>query len=102
MNSETSLFSHPRWFILSLAILLIVGSVLRIYPSAKFQGMGFDENLYRKNVERMKVVGLLGYPDIIDVHLEEQRATQMTLLPPTRFLYICSGYLWSTVFHVES
>ena len=81
-------------WLLSLAIAA-VGIFLRIVPWAGFQGVGFDERLYRDYVVRLDAVGITYYPEICQHFLNDQRPAQsITKLPPTRFLYIYSAWLW--------
>lgn len=87
----------------AMVLLFAFGTFLRVYPSAGFKGMGFDENLYQRNVQKLQHSGLLYYPEIVQAHIEEQsRADTPAKLPPTRFLYIFCGYAWSSIFHVDA
>ena len=85
-------------FALALAGLLAGGIFLRVYPSAAFDGVGFDEHLYRIYVGQLGLVGLLGYPDITEAYIEKQASLPSAILPPTRFLYIYCAHLWRGVF----
>jgi hypothetical protein len=77
------------------AVVLAVGLFLRIWPWAGFTGTGFDEALYRDNVIRLDKVGVLGYPAICQLYLEDQRKPDViTKLPPTRFFYIYASWMW--------
>lgn len=88
--------TRSTWII---ALLIIVAAViLRVYPSAGFTGVGFDEALYRDYVIKLDKVGLIGYPEICQLFLEDQRNPEViTKLPPTRFLYIFSAWNWKRV-----
>src|SRR5258708_6990552 len=55
------------------AVILAAGLFLRIWPWAGFTGTGFDEALYRDNVIRLDKVGIMGYPAICQLFLEDQR-----------------------------
>jgi len=83
-------------FLWSITLFILVAGILfRICPSAGFTGAGFDEVLYRDNVIKLEKVGILNYPAICQVYLEDQRDPKsITKLPPTRFLYIYTSYLW--------
>jgi hypothetical protein len=81
-------------WLLSL-IIVIVGIGLRVYPSAGFTGTGFDEALYRDNVLKLDKAGIFNYPAICQLYVEDQRKPEsITKLPPTRFLYIYTSWLW--------
>ena len=58
-------------------LILAVGVALRIWPCAGFVGTGFDEALYRDNVIRLDKVGLVGYPAICQLYLEDQRKPEV-------------------------
>lgn len=81
------------------ALILAVGLALRIVPWAGFNGIGFDEALYRDNVIKLDKVGLFNYPAICQFYIEDQRKPDaVTKLPPTRFLYIYASWAWK---HLE-
>jgi hypothetical protein len=83
----------------TVALLLIVlGSTLRIVPSAGFQGVGFDESIYRRYLLQLDRVGLTEYPAICEFHIADQaKQESIAKLPPTRFLYICSAWIWKRI-----
>ena len=79
-----------------VALLIVIAAVIvRVYPSAGFTGVGFDEALYRDYVIKLDKVGLIGFPEICQVYLEDQRKPEtMTKLPPTRVFYIFTSWCW--------
>ena len=82
-----------------LALLLFaLGAFLRIYPTAAFTGVGFDEHLYQRYVVLLNAKGLGAYPAICEYFIEEQTKPGICELPPTRFLYIFCGSVWSQLF----
>jgi 4-amino-4-deoxy-L-arabinose transferase-like glycosyltransferase len=72
----------------------VVGVTLRIYPSSKFNGVGYDEGLYRNYVVELIHTGVTNYPDLAENHVKRQAQLASAVLPPTRFLYIFCAYLW--------
>src|SRR3954463_11924944 len=82
-----------------LAFLLVagLGIFLRVYPSAGFTGLGFDEGLYRGYVTDLINHGITSYPDFAENYVERQQKLATVILPPTRFLYIFSAYLWHEI-----
>jgi hypothetical protein len=85
--------SSALWW-LSLFILAL-GILVRVWPSAGFTGTGFDEALYRDNVIKLDVAGVFNYPEICQLYIKDQRDPAMiTKLPPTRFFYIFTSWLW--------
>ena len=86
-----------RVWLLAL-LLLALGAFLRIYPTAGFTGVGFDEHLYQRYVVLLNAKGLSAYPAFCDYFLEEQSKGGICELPPTRFLYIFCGSVWCQLF----
>src|SRR4051812_25841445 len=85
---------------LAVAILLVIlaGFALRVFPTAKVTGAGFDEELYRGYVYEMEQRGLVNYDRSVYSYLARQsRANAEAELPPTRFLYIFTGYVWKEI-----
>ncbi len=85
-----------RPLLYTLIAVLVFGVAIRLYPSAAFDRLGFDENLYRTYVTQLNHVGLGGFPGMVADYIEAQRKLPSAILPPTRFLYIYLGHLWST------
>ncbi len=119
VNVEPVPKNNTKRTLLSLAwVIGILGTALRLVPSAGFQGVGFDEGLYRRYVilldggEQISSVqnqdgtrtayqlqlqgtGLALYPDLCDFFITSQgKADAMCELPPTRLLYIYASWLW--------
>jgi hypothetical protein len=87
-----------RWLLFIAAVFIsLVGIGLRVYPSAGFTGLGYDEGLYRGYVTDLINHGLTSYPDFAEHYVETQQKLAAVILPPTRFLYIFSAYLWHQV-----
>ena len=82
-------------FWVAALLIFAAGIFIRVYPSAGFTGVGFDEALYRDYLIKADTVGIANYPAICQLYIEDQRkAESMTKLPPTRFLYVATGWLW--------
>ncbi len=105
--------------IVLLAIIFAVGIFLRITPHAFSSGaslhsvaplhpqpawdqIGFDEELYREYVDGLSKDGLSSYPDMVQAYIDAQSKMANPILPPVRFLYIFTGYLWHSLFGVET
>jgi len=102
-----------------LAIIFAVGIFLRITPQAFSPGatlhflaplhpqpawtkIGFDEGLYREYVNALAKDGLSSYPAIVQGYIEIQKELPGSILPPLRFLYIFTTYLWHSTFGSET
>jgi 4-amino-4-deoxy-L-arabinose transferase-like glycosyltransferase len=68
-----------------------------VHPPPKFDGVGFDEGLYRGYVNDLNRVGIMSYPDLAERYVAVQSTLPAAILPPTRFLYVFAAYLWSLV-----
>lgn len=73
-----------------------------LHPNPGFRGVGFDENLYRSYVNGVIRGGLTSYPDIVEHYIEVQKRLTGSILPPLRFLYIFTAYLWHQLFCTET
>ena len=112
----------PRrtYYLLALFLVLAAGTFLRLpaslfegkaaplgflsslHPNPGFNGIGFDESLYRGYVNSVIRGGLGEYPAIVDHYIEVQKTLVGSILPPMRFLYIFSAYLWHQIFGSEA
>jgi hypothetical protein len=105
--------------LLILAIILILGVFLRLPPQAfapggslhaiatlhpqpAFRSLGFDEGLYRDYVNGLSKGGLGAYPEIVDEYIEHQKKLTGSILPPVRFLYIFTAYVWRSLFGCDA
>jgi hypothetical protein len=106
----------------AFAMVLAVGVFLRLPPHAFASGgplhflapfhpqpkwtamelVGVDENLYREYVTEISEKGLAQYPNIVLHYIETQVELAGSILPPVRFLYIFTAYLWHCLFHTEA
>ncbi len=89
------------WTLVLTLVVLAAGIALRTMHWAAFQGMGFDEALYRNYLWELIRGGLGSYPDIVDGYLAYQKTIPGSILPPTRFLYILCAYGWHGLFGTE-
>lgn len=86
-----------RPILIAFLLVAVLGIFLRVYPSASFTGLGYDEGLYRGYVTDLINHGITSYPDFAEHYVETQQKLATVILPPTRFLYIFSAYLWHQV-----
>ena len=86
-----------RW-VCALCVVAAIGIFLRVYPSATFAHIGYDENLYRNYVNQLYTTGITEYPSIVESYIMEQRKLPGSILPPMRFLYIFTSSVWKHCF----
>ena len=77
-------------------------ALARIHPSGDVTRIGFDEGLYRRYVDELIRVGLRNYPAIVDGYIEAQKQLPGSILPPVRFLFIFSAYIWHCLLGTEA
>jgi 4-amino-4-deoxy-L-arabinose transferase-like glycosyltransferase len=111
--------TNQKLFIAALGVVIAAGIFLRLpaslfengeafqslavlHPNPGFTEIGFDEGLYREYVNSLARVGLTNYSDIVDHYIEVQKTLPGSILPPTRFLYIFSAYVWHQLFGTEA
>lgn len=102
-----------------LALILTLGIFLRIpphtfspgqplnllatlHPQPAFTHVGFDEGLYRQYVDALIKNGITSYPDMVESYIEVQNSLPNAILPPVRFLYIFTAYIWHSAFGCEA
>jgi 4-amino-4-deoxy-L-arabinose transferase-like glycosyltransferase len=95
--NSTTAQTLSRPILLGFLLVAIIGIFLRVYPSASFRGLGYDEGLYRGYVTDLINHGVTSYPDFAEHYVETQQKLATVILPPTRFLYIFCAYLWHQV-----
>jgi 4-amino-4-deoxy-L-arabinose transferase-like glycosyltransferase len=122
VSASTEARRH-RFYLAGLGLLFAAGIFLRLppdlfsekagllhkfallHPQPKWTEMGtlgMDEGLYSRYVDELSEKGLLRYPDIALHYLEVQIDDPGAILPPVRFLFIFSAYLWHLVFRSEA
>ncbi len=107
-------------YIIALWLVLAVGAFLRLpsplfsgdnaplhvlgplHPAPGFQDVGFDEGLYRGYVENLIQYGITAYPEFGEHYVERQSTLPAAILPPTRFLYIFTSYVWHVIFGADA
>ena len=77
-------------------------SVAVLHPQPAFNKIGFDEGLYREYVNALSKGGLGSYPDIVEGYIDVQKKLPGSILPPLRFLYIFTAYIWHSLLGSES
>jgi 4-amino-4-deoxy-L-arabinose transferase-like glycosyltransferase len=109
----------PKFAIAILAIIFVVAIFLRltphafspgaplnalsvIHPQPAFHSLGFDEELYRKYANAISEEGLGAYPEVVQAYVEAQKEKKGSILPPVRFLFIFAGYVWHSIFGIET
>jgi hypothetical protein len=112
--------SRPRKIdIVILALILAIGIFLRLpprtfpssgplhsiaalHPTPAYMRMGFDEGLYREYVNALIKDGIISYPDIVEGYIDVQKKLPGSILPPVRFLYLFTAYVWHSLFGCEA
>src|SRR4051794_18735738 len=90
----------PEWFARNAPLHALV--LLHAQPG--FTGVGVDEGLYSSYTRAVMLKGVSSYPEIVRQYIAIQRQMpgSMSILPPTRFLYIFSSSLWGKIFSCDA
>ena len=96
-QNSTGLRRLSRPVLLGFVVVAVLGIFLRVYPASSFTGLGYDEGLYCGYVTDLINHGVSSYPHFAEHYVETQQKLPAVVLPPTRFLYIFSAYLWHQV-----
>ncbi|MFL6513725.1 MAG: phospholipid carrier-dependent glycosyltransferase [Chthoniobacterales bacterium] len=114
--------TNRRLILVSLTLVLFIGIFVRLppglfsdhaplhwlaalHPNSMWHAIkmpGFDEDLYRQYVEELSGKGLSHYPDIVMGYIEKQLKLPGSILPPVRFLFIFTAYLWQSLFRADA
>ena len=73
-----------------------------LHPQPKMTGVGFDEGLYRTYVNALIQNGVSSCPDMVEDYVRVQAQMDKAILPPVRFLYIFTAYVWHGCFGTEA
>ncbi len=101
MTVDRSSNERILW-VLGVIAVAAVGIYFRVTQMSPMHGLGFDENFYRAYVNQISDGGLSNYPKIVNGYIDYQKTLSYSVLPPLRFLYILTSYLWKSCFHVEA
>jgi hypothetical protein len=83
-----------RRLAIGVALLIFgIGALIRLTAGFAYKDAGFDEAVYRDYIMMIEKVGPWEYPNICEYYLIGQRdPANEAKLPPTRVLYIFSGW----------
>ncbi len=91
---------NRRWGVMLLmALVLAVGILLRIYPSAGFTDLGHDEHGYMVFLRQIAVAGVVNYDAVVQVFVENQYARPVAVVPATRIGFLLPAYFARQLFH---
>jgi 4-amino-4-deoxy-L-arabinose transferase-like glycosyltransferase len=91
----------PRTYWIVLAVIILMGALLRFIPSAGFTSRGFDEHIYVYHLSFLETRGLFEYPDHCLDYLVKQAKDTNAIPPPSRVLYLFFAHLWRAVTGAE-
>ena len=82
----------PYWA--CLALIVVLGAVLRMHPWAGFHGRGVDEAVYIFYTDTLEKLHLADYPEHCERYLVGQKQSDSAILPPTRFLFVYAAHVY--------
>jgi hypothetical protein len=87
--------------ILTMTLLLGLGVLLRIIPSAGYSHLGQDEGRYSVFVRQIHRAGLFNYDAVVRIYMERQYRTRDAAVPATRIGFLAPVALAADVFHLD-
>lgn len=72
-----------------LGLILLIGMTIRVYPSASYKNVGFDEHMYATYASAAAKLGLTNYNRVVDDYLSSQAKRPDAIVPATRI-----GFIW--------
>ena len=92
--------SRKTWFswrktaiTVAMAVILVSGMILRLYPTATFPELGYDEYRYMVLLKQIGRAGLLNYDAVVHVYVERQYQRRDAVVPATRIGFLAPAYL---------
>ena len=76
-----------------MGLILSVGIFLRIFPTASFPQVGYDEHGYMVFVQQIEKAGIWNYDAVIDVYKERQYKIPQAVVPATRLGFLIPAAL---------
>ena len=93
MNGPAAASTRPtKTSIALLALILCLGVTVRLYPTAGFKDVGFDEHMYATYTGAAADAGLTNYGRVVDQYLASQAKAHDAVVPATRI-----GFIWPAV-----
>lgn len=100
INEGMRLASHRKGATWLLMILLLgLGVFLRIYPSAGFDRIGYDEHGYMVFLQQIEKVGALNYDAVVQFYVENQYKRPDAIVPATRIGFLLSAHFVQELLH---
>jgi 4-amino-4-deoxy-L-arabinose transferase-like glycosyltransferase len=97
-NQARNLSLRKAGTILTMAILLGFGVFLRLYPSAGYHHVGFDEHGYMVFVTQIQKAGIWNYDAVVHVYVERQYKLQEAVVPAMRLAFLVPAALCADAF----
>ena len=88
--------------VLTMTILLGFGVFLRLYPSAGYHHVGFDEHGYMVFVTQIQKAGVWNYDAVVQVYVERQYKLQEAVVPAMRLAFLVPAALCADAFGLRA
>lgn len=84
-----------------MILVLGLGVFLRIYPSAGFNRIGYDEHGYMVFLQQIEKVGALNYDAVVQFYVENQYQRPDAIVPATRIGFLLPAHLIRRALHCD-
>jgi 4-amino-4-deoxy-L-arabinose transferase-like glycosyltransferase len=104
-RTKSAVSSHASMAKPSLVVLigiLAAGIFLRVWPSAGFHQVGYDEGIYNRYVQILLKHGVSSYPDLAQGYLKWQDERPDAIVPATRIGFILPAAVLAELTGVDS
>jgi hypothetical protein len=85
-----------------MGALFGIGTFLRVFPSAGFERVGFDEHGYMVFVKQIQTAGFWNYDAVVKLYVERQSKQPDAVVPATRATFLAPAALVGEVFHLDA
>ncbi len=86
---------------LTLTAILAFGIFLRVYPSAGFTRVGYDEHGYVIFLKQIKAAGVWNYDKVVQLYVNEQYKRPDALVPATRIGFLVPAHWCGEIFNLQ-
>lgn len=93
-QARRALMPTPRlWAAIAMVLILATGIFLRVYPSATYSRVGYDEHGYIVFLQQIEKAGVANYDSVVDAYVADQYRRPDAIVPATRIGFLVPAHL---------
>jgi 4-amino-4-deoxy-L-arabinose transferase-like glycosyltransferase len=102
-EAKPARFGRPRLLVVvAMGAIFALGIFLRLWPTATFSQLGYDEHGYMVFMKHIETAGLTNYDSVVRVFMERQYKRSDALVPATRVGFLAPAYLCGKLLHLST